>query len=282
MEGSDIFLKNNKIANKKRTVFLIIWISIILALVLSILIIGIPERENESLREVMRDGVLHDSNKVSLFGLVVNPGLVSAYIITSVILILALILRLFTIPKFTTVPGRFQSVLEKAVDFFSNIAKSHSPHRTKFVSAYVFSAGVYVFFSTLFELFGIQVITTQGTSISLPAPLADINGALSMGLLSFFVILGAGIIANGPKGAIRVLKDFSLPVSMSFRLFGALLSGLLVTELVYYYTPLSFIIPVLVGILFTLLHAVIQTYVLSTLVSVFYGEAVEPANKGKR
>lgn len=282
MEGSDIFLKNNKIANKKRTVFLIIWISIILALVLSILIIGIPERENESLREVMRDGVLHDSNKVSLFGLVVNPGLVSAYIITSVILILALILRLFTIPKFTTVPGRFQSVLEKAVDFFSNIAQSHSPHRTKFVSAYVFSAGVYVFFSTLFELFGIQVITTQGTSISLPAPLADINGALSMGLLSFFVILGAGIIANGPKGAIRVLKDFSLPISMSFRLFGALLSGLLVTELVYYYTPLSFIIPVLVGILFTLLHAVIQTYVLSTLVSVFYGEAVEPANKGKR
>ena len=60
---------------------------------------------------------------------------------------------------------------------------------------------------------------------------------------------------------------------MSFRLFGALLSGLLVTELVYYSLPLSFGLPVLVGVLFTLLHALIQTFVLATLVSVFYGEA---------
>ena len=50
---------------------------------------------------------------------------------------------------------------------------------------------------------------------------------------------------------------------------------------------LSFVLPVIVGVLFTLLHAVIQTYVLSTLVSVFYGEAVEPKpekikNKKKR
>ena len=66
---------------------------------------------------------------------------------------------------------------------------------------------------------------------------------------------------------------------MSFRLFGALLSGLLVTELVYYYISLSFVLPVIVGVLFTLLHAIIQTYVLTTLVSVFYGEAVEPKQK---
>ena len=66
---------------------------------------------------------------------------------------------------------------------------------------------------------------------------------------------------------------------MSFRLFGALLSGLLVTELVYYYTLTSFVLPVIVGVLFTLLHAIIQTYVLATLVSVFYGEAAEPKKK---
>ena len=38
----------------------------------------------------------------------------------------------------------------------------------------------------------------------------------------------------------------------------------------------SFVLPVAVGGLFTLLHAVIQTYVLATLVRFFYGEAVEP------
>lgn len=112
--------------------------------------------------------------------------------------------------------------------------------------------------------------------MSLPAPISDINAAIALGVMSYGIILVAGICCNGVRGALGVLKDFSLPVSMSFRLFGALLSGLLVTELVYYYVGLSFALPVIVGVLFTLLHAVIQTYVLATLVSIFYGEAVEP------
>ena len=53
------------------------------------------------------------------------------------------------------------------------------------------------------------------------------------------------------------------------------MSGLLVTELVYYYLALSFVLPVIVGVLFTLLHAIIQTYVLTMLTSVFYGEVTE-------
>ena len=93
--------------------------------------------------------------------------------------------------------------------------------------------------------------------------------------MSYLVILGGGIAANGIKGVGKTLKDFSLPISMSFRLFGALLSGALVTELVYYYTALSFVLPVLVGVLFTLLHALIQAYVLTMLTSLFYGEVSE-------
>ncbi len=93
--------------------------------------------------------------------------------------------------------------------------------------------------------------------------------------MSYLVILSGGIIGNGLKGVGATLKDFSLPISMSFRLFGALLSGLLVTELVYYYLTLSFLLPVVVAVLFTLLHALIQTYVLTMLTSVFYGEVSE-------
>ena len=104
-------------------------------------------------------------------------------------------------------------------------------------------------------------------------------GAIAMGITSYAFILIAGAVCNGAKGVLGVLKDFSLPISMSFRLFGALLSGLLVTELVYYYVSLSFVLPVFVGVMFTLLHAAIQTYVLTTLVSIFYGEAVEPNPK---
>ena len=69
---------------------------------------------------------------------------------------------------------------------------------------------------------------------------------------------------------------------MSFRLFGALLSGLLVTELVYYYVNLSFVLPVLVGVLFTLLHALIQSYVLTMVTAMFYGEVSEPSPPRKK
>ena len=69
---------------------------------------------------------------------------------------------------------------------------------------------------------------------------------------------------------------------MSFRLFGALLSGALVTDLVYHYVALNFVLPVFIGVMFTLLHAIIQTYVLTMLVSVFYGESTEPHEKKKR
>lgn len=69
---------------------------------------------------------------------------------------------------------------------------------------------------------------------------------------------------------------------MSFRLFGALLSGLLVTELVYYYVSLSFVIPVVVGVLFTILHALIQSYVLTMLTAMYYGEVSEPKAKKEK
>ena len=160
--------------------------------------------------------------------------------------------------------------------------RTNSPHRNGFLGAYLFGVGSYVFLGTLFELLGLQAISTAGTSISLPAPLSDINAAISVGCMSYLVILGGGIRANKLRGAANTLKDFSLPISMSFRLFGALLSGLLVTELVYYSLSLSFVLPVFVGVMFTLLHALIQTYVLTTLVSIFYGEVTEPHVKIKK
>ncbi|MDD6251640.1 MAG: F0F1 ATP synthase subunit A [Oscillospiraceae bacterium] len=263
--------------SKRKKLFLMVWGLSILAVLAGIILVGFPSGgKEESITEAMRDAVLHEENKMSLFGLPVNPGLISAFLISGILLLFALIVRIFVIPRFKNVPGKFQAIIEKAVEFFSDMAKGNSPYKTGFVSGYIFSAGLYIFVSTIFELFGVQWITTKGHSMTLPAPLSDINAAIAMGVTSFLIILGAGIVANGFKGALKVLKDFSLPISMSFRLFGALLSGLLVTELVYYYATMSFVLPVIVGILFTLLHALIQAYVLATLVSIFYGEAVEP------
>lgn len=260
--------------SKDKTIVLSVSIVLIVALLVGIFLIP-QQKSDESINDAMRDEVLHETNKISLFGLEVNPGLIAAFSVTGVLFVFALVVRLFAIPRFTYVPGKFQTLLETAVGMFDGMAKDNSPKRNKFLGAYIFTAGAYIFVGTLFELLGLQAVTTLGRSVSLPAPLSDINGAITLGCVSYLVILGGGIAANGIKGVGKTLKDFSLPISMSFRLFGALLSGALVTELVYYYTALSFVLPVLVGVLFTLLHALIQAYVLTMLTSLFYGEVSE-------
>lgn len=263
-----------KSVNKKLVVVIAVLVAVLAALLVGAILIGAPEKG--SLSEELNDAVLHEEKKFDLFGLQVNPALISAYIVTAVLLIFAACVRIFAIPRFKEVPGKFQMVIEQAVGFFDNMAKTNSPEKNRFLGCYIFSAGCYVFVGTLFELFGVQLVGTSGQSISMPAPLSDINAAIAMGFLSYFIILGGGIATNGLRGLGRALKEFSLPVSMSFRLFGALLSGLLVTELVYYAIYLSIGIPIIVGVLFTLLHAIIQTYVLTMLTATYYGEVTEP------
>lgn len=263
--------------SKTKKIALAAWIALLGVLLASSLAVGTGAQKHESIKETMRDAVLHESNQISLFGLKeVNPAFISAMAVTLAVLLFAAVVRIAVIPRFKMVPGRFQLLLEQLVGFFNGLAKSNSPHRNGFLGAYIFGAGVYIFIGTLFELFGVQAVTTEGHSIALPAPLSDINGAIALGCLSYLIILSGGIAGNGFRGIGSTLKDFSLPISMSFRLFGALLSGLLVTELVYYYIHLSFVLPVAVGVMFTLLHALIQTYVLTMLTALFYGEVSEP------
>lgn len=266
---------------RSRFIFIFLWI-LLLCLILIAIFFTDGKANEESLKVVMNDAVLHEDNKIDLFGLkAVNPAFISALTVSGFLLIFAAFIRIFVISRFKIVPGKFQILLEELVGYFDNLAKTNSPSRNGFLGAYVFAAGVYIFVGTIFEILGFQAVTIKNISISLPAPLSDINAAIALGVLSYLVIMSGGIADNGIKGIGLTLKDFSLPFSMSFRLFGALLSGLLVNELVYYYINLSFILPVAVGLMFTLLHALIQAYVLTVLTALFYGEVTKKSNKNK-
>ena len=260
---------------KQKIKAILIFAAIIFVIILLMTLIRSANRPEENIQIQMKDVVLHETYQVNFLGMTVNPGLISAFIVTGIFLIVGLLVRFVAVPRFKRVPGKIQTLLETVVGMFDHMAQSNSPHMNSFLGAYIFTAGCYIFFGTVFELFGFQVITTSGRPVSLPAPLSDINGAICLGCLSYLIILSGGIIANGMKGVGKTLKDFSLPISMSFRLFGALLSGALVTELVYFYPLTQYGFPIIVGVLFTLLHALIQAYVLTTLTSVFYGEVSE-------
>ena len=82
-----------KTVSRGRRVFLIVWLAVIAALLVAIFAIGLPAGHSESIKDAMRDGVLHDENRVAVFGLRVDPGLISAWVMCAVLLIAACLSR---------------------------------------------------------------------------------------------------------------------------------------------------------------------------------------------
>ena len=115
----------------------IIFGAVFLILLVASILTGLNSQGHEAdIQTVMRDAVLHDTYKVSLFGIIdVNPGLISAFIVTGIFLVFCLIVRIFVIPKFKRVPGKFQMFLEQMVGLFDNMGKTNSPHAYRFISA---------------------------------------------------------------------------------------------------------------------------------------------------
>ena len=221
-----------------------------------------------SLGEKLREAML--PNNVNFLGLSVNPSFYTSLIVAGFLILLAVVMRLFVIPRFKDVPGKLQSCLESIVLMFDKMNEENSYTRA-FMGAYVFSAALYIFFGTMVELIGLRPV------------MGDLNACLALSVCTFLMIVVFGARARKAKGALGALKDLTLPVSMSFRLFGSISSGLMVTELVYNYLFLSFGFPVIVGVLFTCFHALIQAYVFAILSSLFVGEAAVPsAPKAKK
>lgn len=102
---------------------LILWLFLIVVLAAASVLTGAPGGESESVKTMMRDAVLHENGQVSLFGIMdVNPGLISAYVVTAALLVLALCLRIFAVPRFKKNPGKLQLLLELWVDTFRGMA----------------------------------------------------------------------------------------------------------------------------------------------------------------
>ena len=140
---------------KERKKAIIVFSAIALVFMIGSILTGGGGGEEESIQTVMRDAVMHDVNKVSLFGIKdVNPALISGFIVSGLMILFALICRIFVIPRFKLVPGRFQLLLETVVGIFDGMAKGNS-HINGFLGAYIFAAGSYIFTGTLFELFGV-------------------------------------------------------------------------------------------------------------------------------
>lgn len=217
---------------------------------------------NERLTETL------SPEKVNLFGtgIMVNPSFFTALAVSAILIVVAIILRLTVIRNLKDVPGKVQTILEMFVGGFEKMAEGKY---SGFVGGYIAIMAIYIGVGTLVELLGFRPI------------MADLNACIAMGVSTFGLIFFFGFKANGKRrlkhylNPINIVTDLAVPVSLSFRLFGSIMSGLLITELVYSFVFTSFVVPVIVSVITTLFHALIQAYIFATLSTLFIAEATE-------
>lgn len=214
---------------------------------------------------------------VRILGSSLSSTVLISWIVMAVILILCLLIRFCVVPKMTDVPHGIQTVLEIAVGEVTKYTNTTAGELGDTLPAYIFSLALFMLGAAAAELFGLR------------APTADITMTLSMGLVTFFLMNWYGVKLKGVKGRIlgigggskvvvpfKAMADIAIPVSLACRLFGNMLAGMIVMELLYYALGnFSFGMPSVVGLYFNLFHPCIQIFIFVTLSLTFIREAAE-------
>jgi F-type H+-transporting ATPase subunit a len=202
--------------------------------------------------------------------------------ITAVVLVLSLIFRFVCVPRFKDKPGKLQNVFELAVENLEKYTTTTAGHDYGTgLPAYMMTLAIFLISSAFLELFGIR------------SPSADILMTLSMAIITFVLINYFGIKKRGLAGRItsyfkpspvvgpfRMISDMAVPISLACRLFGNMLAGLIIIELLYYALGNFSAGPIaLLGLYFNLFHPLIQGFIFITLTLSFIGEATETAEE---
>ena len=134
-----------------------------------------------------------------------------------------------------------------------------------------------------------MIICAASELLGFRPPTSDLIVTLAMGLMTFALINYYGIRKKGIGGRIKslakptpvifpmkILSDVAVPVSLACRLFGNMIGGMIVMELLKSVLGgYAAGIPAVAGLYFNLFHPLIQTYIFVILSLTFINEAIE-------
>ena len=222
---------------------------------------------------------------LDLFGLNINitDTVIATWIIMSVLITFAVIVRI-KMRKFKDVPKGFQNVVEFLVESFDNYLKGITGEKLSFLGYWFFTVFVFILLSNLSGILFIGLIR---------APTADWSMVFALALVTFFLIQ---IMALKYRGAeylkslakpyymaflflpINIISELAKPISLSFRIFGNILSGVVIIAIVYNITPFFARIgfPIILHGYFDLFAGFLQAYIFVTIGLTFIANAVTP------
>lgn len=216
----------------------------------------------------------------------VNIGGQTLYITTThvALLLISILLIIFAIAANRVIkkanpedtPGGFQNVVELITDMLTGMVKSSMGENAPRFVNYISAVFVFILVCNISGLFGLR------------APTADYGVTLPLGLITFGMIHYCGIKKNKIKHFTALFEPFALlfpinligelavPLSLSLRLFGNVLSGTVMMGLLYGMLPvlLKLGIPAACHIYFDIFSGCIQTYVFCMLTMTYVNDKI--------
>lgn len=203
----------------------------------------------------------------------VTDTMISAFCTTVMLILFALAVRIFFIPRWSKTYDKksgFRLFLEALVNMFEDNAQSTVGHNSNFVAPWYFAVAAFICVGTLTEMTGVR------------PPTSDLNVALALGFTTFILINFFGFKEKKFKRLLRfanpinLLTDLVVPFSMALRMFGSVFSGFLIMHLIYGLPWFALIaLPAVASVMFTIFHALIQSYIFMFLSMSFISEATE-------
>jgi len=203
-------------------------------------------------------------------------GVAQSIIVQWCIIVLIAILSFYFTRNLKIIPNKKQNMIELVVATINNLVRDNMGEEYMRFVPFVGTIAIFLFFMNLTGLIGIK------------PPTVDYSVALALALITFVVVQGFAIKKIGLghyfKGytepyafilPINIIERVMLPISLSFRLFGNMIAGVVIIDLAYKslgsLTGIAqLIIPIPLHFYFDLFDGVIQMviFVMLTMVNI--------------
>ena len=218
---------------------------------------------------------------INIFGneIIVPDTIVDMWIVTILLIIFAFIVN-SKIKKANAneVPSNFLNVVEILVESVENLVRSTMGSQNMKFAPYMLTLALFLATANLFGLIGLS------------PPTSDYSVTLSLALITFVMtqywsFKNAGGFFKYLKGftepmafltPLNVIGELANPISLSFRLFGNIMSGGIIMGLLY--QALGIIAPVIAAPLhayFDVFSGLLQTFIFIMLSMIFIGGVAE-------
>ena len=194
---------------------------------------------------------------------------------TWLVMAIIIVVTLLATRSRALVPQGIQNVMESVLEGLTGQFKTNLGNQWKFLSSILFTYFLFILVSNELGLIPSPHI--------LASPTNDINTTLGLAISSSILVWIVGLKVKGIGYfkhfvqpfklfiIINLMEEIAKPVTLAFRLFGNILAGEILLELLYALVP--YVLPI-VWLAFSLAIGIIQAFIFAMLVTSYLGMTI--------